>query len=168
MIQRGAARRLICALRLADVGEGLQYRCVDGVGDWRRGHAESWSALGLSPAAILLHRLLCFASYCSPTHSVSILHCFGPSEGEPLEPELLASDRGSSRLEPQPSARHTDFAAAPPQKRPSNTQRSSTSSLQPRAVPAQFLGRKTARKSGKRRGTAKSPKSTPGTKPQDL
>jgi len=58
MIQWRRGATLNYALRLADVGEGLQYRCVDGVTDWWRGHAAGCSGAGLSPAAIWLHRLL--------------------------------------------------------------------------------------------------------------
>ena len=48
------ARQLIHALRLADVGEWFQYRCIDGVMHWRRGHAAGCALL----SAIWLHRLL--------------------------------------------------------------------------------------------------------------
>ena len=44
---------LIYALRLADIGEGLQYRCVDGVGDRRRGHAASCVRWSLSCGNLL-------------------------------------------------------------------------------------------------------------------
>ena len=45
----------VFAGRLADVGEGLQDRCVDGVGDWRRGHAAGCTAGSLCAG---LHRLV--------------------------------------------------------------------------------------------------------------
>ncbi len=83
-VDQGAS--YVFAGRLADVGEGLQYRCVDGVMHWWRGHAAGCSA-GSLPRQFGLHRLLSAAVNCSATLFASV---FAPlwsdaSEAQPQQ-----------------------------------------------------------------------------------